>query len=124
MAKTLLGTCEEALSFLTNPVTGWLALTDLKALIEVCQQVSGTASLADIAGTDLELKASMVLAAIEFAHPLPKEYSASWRGWLDAFMADDPEIEILLLEEAIITHQVPADARSDIDPSIITSAMS
>lgn len=105
MAQKLLGTCEEAVSFLTNPVTGWTAWTDLQALIVVCQQMSGETSLEDIAGTDRGLKVSKTLAAIEFSHPLADEYSAGWRGWLDAFMADDPEIELLLLENALDSHR-------------------
>ncbi len=124
MAKGLLGTCDEAIGFLTLPTNKRTAWTYVEALTEACRSMLGIASLDEIAGTERELRVSQTLTGIEFSYPIPPEYECSWRDWLHAFLANDPQIEILLLEEAIITHQVPAEARSDIDPSIITSAMS
>ena len=124
MAQKLLGTYKEAFSFLTNPVTKRTAWTDLEGLTEVCQQMNSTTSLEDIAGADRELKASQTLKGLDFSYPIPKEYSAGWRDWLDAFLANDPEIEILLFEEAIIEHQAVSGTPTDVDPSIIASAMS
>lgn len=101
MAEELLGTCEEALSFLTLSTNGKTAWTYVEALTEDCRSMLGVASLEEIAGTKLALRVSQTLMGIEFSYPIPPEYEGSWRDWLHAFLTNDPEIEILLLEDAV-----------------------
>lgn len=131
MAEEFLGTCEEALSFLTNPVTGETSWTDVKALTEVCRRVAGFSSYAAVAAewgeSDLRASLQMVdqtLQALDHARPLPADHDGGWQAWLDAYLGGNPQIEILRFETAIIAHQVPAETPTDVDPSIITSAMS
>ena len=131
MAEEFLGTCEEALSFLTNPVTGETSWTDVKALTEVCRRVAGFSSYAAVAAewgeSDLRASLQMVdqtLQALDHARPLPGYYGGGWQAWLDAYLANDPQIEILLFEEEIIAHLAAAKTPTDVDPSIVTSALS
>ncbi len=104
MAQKLLGTCEEALDFLTLPTTKRTAWTDVIALIEACYSVRGLTSLDEIAGTERELRVSQILDAIEFTYPIPDAYFGDWRDWLNAFLSDNPEIELVLLEDAVDSH--------------------
>ncbi len=131
MAKELQGTSQEALGFLTNPVTGLVAWTDVKALTEVCQRVAGFPSYAAVSAewgeSDLRPSLQMVdstLEALDHARPLPGYYGGGWQAWLDAYLANDPQIEILLFEEEIIAHLAAAKTPTDVDPSIVTSALS
>ncbi len=104
MAKQLQGTFAEALGFLTSPSTGWVAWTDIRELNRICHLMCGKQSLEEVEDTALSTQIKASFSFIDHTYPLPREFEASWKDWLNAFLARDSETEILLFEKAVEFH--------------------
>jgi hypothetical protein len=101
MAQQLQGTFDEALRFLTNPVTGETSWTCIRALHGACQQMTGTPSLGYIVGTEKGQDVLMTLQVISRQGPIPDGYKGDWEDWLNAFLSQGSDEESRAFEHAL-----------------------